>query len=169
MPNRGVDVRHENRLVLTRTFVAHGPVLRRIIRHGQSPSWSRKPRQAARQGRTMRERRLPVFGALAAGVAALVSFATALPVGAATVVATQHSCTATALGQSQTTTQNDNVDVTAPSSASSGSQFQVVLAPEAQTAPSSAGNFTIVSIKNATLRITVGNATVVGTPTLSGG
>lgn len=117
----------------------------------------------------MRERRLPVFGALAAGVAALVSFATALPVGAATVVATQHSCTATALGQSQTTTQNDNVDVTAPSSATSGSQFQVVLAPEAQTAPSQAGNFTIVSIKNATLRITVGNASVVGTPTLSGG
>jgi dehydratase len=102
-------------------------------------------------------------------MAALVSFATALPVGAATVVPTLHHCTATALGQSQTIDQSDNVDVTAPSSAASGSQFQVVLAPEAQTVPRTAGSFTVVSIKNATLRITVGNATVVGTPTLSGG
>ncbi|HXM54692.1 MAG TPA: cyclase [Candidatus Dormibacteraeota bacterium] len=117
----------------------------------------------------MRERRLPVFGVLAAGAAVLVAFATALPVGASTPVNTTHSCVASALGQTVTTNQSDVVDVTAPASATNGTQFQVVLAPEPQMAPSSAGGFTIVSIKNATLRITVGNASVVGTPTLSGG
>ncbi len=117
----------------------------------------------------MRERRLPVFGALAAGIAVLVAFLTALPASAATVVATSHQCTATALGQTQTVTQNDNVDVTAPASATHGSAFTVVLAPEPQNAPSSAGGFTVVRIQNITLRVTVGNATINGTPTLSGG
>jgi dehydratase len=117
----------------------------------------------------MRERRLPVFGALAAGAAVLVAFVTALPASAATVVATSHSCTASALGQSQTAIQDDNVDVDAPESAASGTQFTVVLAPEAQTVPSQSGSFTVVRIQNLTLKITVANASIVGTPTLSGG
>jgi dehydratase len=116
----------------------------------------------------MRERRLPFFGALAAGAAVLVAFLTALPASAATVVATSHQCTATALGVTQTVTQNLNVDVTAPASAASGSHFTVVLAPEPATVPTMAGQFTIVRIQNLQLKVTVTNATV-NSATLSGG
>jgi dehydratase len=117
----------------------------------------------------MRERRLPVFGVLAVGTAVVLAYATALPVGASTTVSTSHQCTASALGQTQTATQNDDVVVTAPTSAAAGSTFQVVLAPQPQTVPSQSGNFTVKSIKNLTLKVTFANATVSGTPTLSGG
>lgn len=106
---------------------------------------------------------------LAGAALAIVPLLGLAGVASADTQSVNYSCQGKAAGQTTNTTLSQNVDSTAPATVAPGGSLSITLAPEVNTVPTSAGAFTVKSVKNLTLAVPIpANATLVSF-SLSGG
>lgn len=106
---------------------------------------------------------------LAGAALAIVPLLGLAGVASADTQSVNYSCQGKAVGQTTTLSLQQNVDSTAPATVAPGGAVSITLAPGVNTVPSSAGSFTVSSVKNLTLAVPVpANATLVSF-SLSGG
>ena len=90
-------------------------------------------------------------------------------VASADTTSVNYDCQGQAVGQTSTLSLSQNVDTTAPATVAPGGSLSITLAPETNTVPTSAGSYTVSSVKNLSLSVPVpANATLVSF-SLSGG
>jgi dehydratase len=106
---------------------------------------------------------------LAGAALAIVPLLGLAGVASADTQSVNYSCQGKAAGITNTTSLAQNVDSTAPATVAPGGALSITLAPEVNTVPTSAGAFSIKSVKNLTLSVPIpANATLVSF-SLSGG
>ncbi|GAA3437353.1 cyclase [Kutzneria kofuensis] len=106
---------------------------------------------------------------LAGAALAIVPLLGLAGVASADTQSVNYSCQGKAAGQTTNTSLSQNVDSTAPATVAPGGSLSITLAPQVNTVPTSAGAFTVKSVKNLTLAVPIpANATLVSF-SLSGG
>ncbi|GLZ39629.1 cyclase [Actinokineospora sp. NBRC 105648] len=91
------------------------------------------------------------------------------PVAAATTVNVNYACQSTALGTAYTSTLTQPIDITAPSSVSSGAAFSIVLDPGGADVPADVGGYDLIRVQDLTFKLPIpANSTYVSS-SLSGG
>jgi dehydratase len=106
---------------------------------------------------------------LAGAALAIVPLLGLAGVASADTQSVNYSCQGKAAGQTTNTTLSQNVDSTAPATVAPGDALTITLAPGVNTVPTSAGAFTVKSVKNLTLAVPVPANATVNSFSLSGG
>lgn len=106
---------------------------------------------------------------LAGAALAIVPLLGLAGVASADTQAVNYSCQGKAAGITNTTSLAQNVDSAAPATVAPGGALTITLTPDLNTVPTSAGAFTVKSVKNLTLAVPIpANSTLVSF-SLSGG
>lgn len=106
---------------------------------------------------------------LAGAALAIVPLLGLAGVASADTQSVNYSCQGKAAGQTTNTSLSQKVDSTAPATVAPGGSLTITLAPQVNTVPTSAGLFTVTSVKNLTLAVPVPANATVNSFSLSGG
>lgn len=106
---------------------------------------------------------------LAGAALAIVPLLGVAGVASADTQTVNYSCQGKAAGQTTTLSLSQDVDSTAPATVAPGSALSITLAPGVNTVPTSAGSFTVKSVKDLTLAVPVPANATLDSFSLSGG
>lgn len=106
---------------------------------------------------------------LAGAALAIVPLLGLAGVASADTQAVNYTCQGKAAGQTANLDLQQNVDSSAPATVAPGGSLTITLAPGVNTVPSTAGSFSISSVKNLTLSVPVPANATVNSFSLSGG